>query len=106
MAVRTFSYRDLTPEQRRVGAQKQREKLLSFLGHPFVTADQVKAIHDKIARLDKWERLELEVPPLASAPVAQLAAVPEPIAALPPARTPEHHEVHLADDVPAAEKLS
>jgi hypothetical protein len=106
MAVRTLTYWDLTQVQRARGAHKMREKLLGILSHPFVTPEQRTSIFDKIAMVDRWEHLKLDVPYIHPVPqVSALAAPPSPIAAL-PERTPQHHEVGLGEDIEADDKLS
>lgn len=59
MAVRTLTYQDLTHAQRQQGARAMRERLLGVLNHPFITPEQQKAIFEKIALVDRWERLEI-----------------------------------------------
>jgi hypothetical protein len=94
MAVRTLTYRDLTSEQRRLGAAQMRERLLGVLNHPFLTDDQRKAISDKIAMLGRWEALAVEIKPVAAPPVAS------------PLQLPVHHDVVVDDTVPAGQKLT
>lgn len=89
MAVRTLTYMDLTPAQRQKGASRMREKLRSVLNHPFITPDQNMAIFDKIAMVDRWERLEIEVQPAVQMPAL-----------------PTHHTVNVVEDVPGHEDVS
>lgn len=106
MAVRTLTYRDLTPLQRAQGARKARERLLGLLNNPFLTVEQRQAVYDKIGNLKRWESLQLDgsyVPP--SFVARPIAAAPQPIAALPP-RSPQHHEVGVSEAVPATDKLT
>jgi hypothetical protein len=58
MAIKHLSVKDLTPEQRKEGADKARERLRALLANPFVTADQVDQVHARLVAVDKWERGE------------------------------------------------
>jgi len=57
--IRTLTYRDLTQDQRTKGARKARARLLGLLNNPFFTAEQKKAVQDKLLRLNKWENLQI-----------------------------------------------
>ena len=60
MAVRTLSYLDLTPAQRRKGAGVARDRLRSLMGNPFLTADQKAHLQNEMHRLDLWEKGTLD----------------------------------------------
>lgn len=106
MAVRTLTYRDLTPEQRAKGARRTRERLMGLLNNPFLSVEQRQAVHAKIGTLNLWENLQIEevvgTRPLTAAP---LPAAPAPVAAL-PQRASQHHEVGIEETVPTADKVS
>jgi hypothetical protein len=104
MAVRTLTYRDLTPEQRTKGARKTRERLLGLLNNPFLSVEQRQAVFDKIGNLMRWEKLQLEdlTVPMR---MPSLPGAPAPVAAL-PARTPQHHDVVVEEGVSTDEKVS
>ena len=55
MSIKTTSYLDLTPEQRREGARTAREQLRALADNPFLTAEQRGQIVDRLAHLDRWE---------------------------------------------------
>lgn len=59
MAIRTLSYKDLSPEQRREGAKKARERIQGALLNPSLTTDQLAYLKTQMARVDQWERCEL-----------------------------------------------
>jgi len=61
MAIKHFSYMDLTPEQRRKGAADARKRLSAMLAVPFLTPDQRDSIQGQLQNLDKWERGDLPV---------------------------------------------
>jgi hypothetical protein len=66
MAVQTLSYLDLTPEQRRRGANAARERIRGLLVNPFLTSDQKTHLQGELHRLDLWEKcLGPNVPPRA-----------------------------------------
>jgi len=84
MSIRTLSYRDLTQEQRRRGAQNMRTRLLGAISFPFITPAQKAEIYKKIDHIDKWEKLQLEEPK----------------------REPQHHDVSLDESVSLKENVS
>lgn len=61
MAIKTLSYLDLTPEQRRDGARTARERLRSLSANPFLTAEQHAQIAEQMVHLDHWEAGKLAV---------------------------------------------
>lgn len=63
MAIKTLSYLDLTPEQRRNGAKQARERLRSLAGNPFLTEDQRTQLQEQLRKLDLWEHGKLELKP-------------------------------------------
>ncbi len=62
MAIKTISYLELTPEQRREGARLARERLRVLSANPFLTEDQHAQLRDQMLRLDAWEAGTLEAP--------------------------------------------
>ena len=60
MGIRRLSYKDLTPEQRRDGAAKARERLRGTMMSPALTPDQQAYLTAEMAKIDAWERCELE----------------------------------------------
>jgi hypothetical protein len=54
--IRSMTYLDLTPEQRKKGASVARERLRGVLANPFLTEEQRLHVHDEMHRLDKWEK--------------------------------------------------
>lgn len=109
MAVRTLTYRDLTPQQRQQGARKARERLLGLLNNPFMTVEQRQSVYDKIGALNLWEQLRLHdgYPPSTLTGKALQAAPPQPgpVPQL-PTRTPQHHEVGIQETVPTGDKVT
>jgi hypothetical protein len=95
MSVKTLTYRDLTPRQRTQAALKMRGKLLGFLNNPFLTVPQRNSIYAKVALLEKWEKLALDVAPLRPEPAPAILAW-----------TPMHHDVTLTDRLGLGEKVS
>lgn len=89
MAVKHLSYLDLTPEQRREGAQKGRERIQAMLMSPLLTGDQIAALHQQLDRLDQWEqgKIEIKAPPQ-------------------PARTPVAHTVGISENIQVDEKAN
>lgn len=63
MAIKHFSYLDLTPEQRRKGAADARKRLSAMLAVPFLTPDQQSSIQAQLLNIDKWERGDLAIAP-------------------------------------------
>jgi hypothetical protein len=92
MMIKTLTYRDLTQVQRTKGAQIAREKFFGFLSNPFLSNEQQQAVHEKIALIGLWEKLQLD-------------AVLHPLAAS-PARIAQHHDVGLTETVPLKDKVS
>lgn len=66
MAIKTISYLDLTPEQRREGARTARARLRALAANPFLNDDQRKQIADQMAHLDRWEFGKVAVQPTPS----------------------------------------
>ena len=64
MAIKTMSYLELTPEQRRFGAKAMKDRLRASLANASLTPEQQKQVSAQIAHLDKWERglIELATP--------------------------------------------
>ncbi len=85
--IRTIGSRDLTQDQRTKGARKARETLKGFLSNPFLTAEQIHLVHEKINAVGRWERLEVE--------------------ASPPAKPgPKNHKVEVTEVVSTKEKVA
>ena len=60
MAIKTLSYLDLTPEQRRTGSKAARERLRSLASNPFLTNEQKEQLSEQMRKLDLWEHGKLE----------------------------------------------
>jgi hypothetical protein len=102
MAVRTITYRELTPAQRAKAARQARERLTGFLNNPFLSVGQRQAIFDKIAKLTPWEKLQLDDPATLRAPLPLPA--PRTIAALP--QRSQHHDVQVTEQIDTKEQVS
>lgn len=109
MAVRHLTYLDLTPDQRREGAARAREKYRSVLANPFLTKEQSEAVQKEIAKIDSWERgtahTETDMRTAKQLP----APVKNALKALPPApseRKPVHHDVRVADTTKVTDKIA
>ncbi len=62
MAVKRITYLDLSPEQRRKGAEQARLRLRGVLANPFLPAEQVRQVHQQLEHLDQWEKGQLQLP--------------------------------------------
>lgn len=62
MALGRITYLDLTEEQRREGAARSRAQIKALLSNPALTADQRKALQDRLAHLRLWEAGKLPGP--------------------------------------------
>ena len=76
MAIKHISYTDLTPKQRRQGAEDARKRITAMMSSPLLTADQHLALQAQMRLVDQWEHGEL------------------------PTHRASHHEVGLAEAVP------
>jgi len=56
MGIKTLTYLDLTPEQRRSGAKAAKDRLRSAMMNPMLTDEQRKGLQDQVAHLEKWAR--------------------------------------------------
>jgi hypothetical protein len=113
MAVGHLTYKDLTPEQRREGAKAQREQLRQLMANPFLASEQLQALSERLAHIDKWEMGHLEVgkkpgqqPALPASEAAPSLPSPKTPAALPAAREPVHHTIEVVDTVSIEEQVS
>jgi hypothetical protein len=89
MAVGHLTYMDLSEHQRRTGASHAREKLRGLLANPFLTPEQLKALHTQMAQIDAWEAGTLAVDPKPKNALRQLASQVPLKALLPPAPVSE-----------------
>ena len=55
MAIGRMNYKQLTPEQRREGAEKARERLRGTMMSPALTADQQAYLKAEMVKIDAWE---------------------------------------------------
>jgi hypothetical protein len=55
MAIKTLTYLDLSPEQRRAAAKGARDRLRTLLANPLLTAQQREILGDHLTQLDLWE---------------------------------------------------
>ncbi len=74
MAIKHISYADLTPEQRRKGAEEARKRLSGMLMAPFLTPEQQLAIQAQLKNIDDWEQGRL---PVARKPVNHSVGIGE-----------------------------
>lgn len=55
MAVKTLSYLELSPEDRKVAARQARERLRGLMANPLLTPENRETLADHLAHLDDWE---------------------------------------------------
>lgn len=61
MAIKHMTYLDLTPAQRKEGADQARAKLQGLLTNPWLTPEQRTQVGEQIARVGDWEQGRLPV---------------------------------------------
>lgn len=59
MAIGRMDYKSLTPEQRREGAEKARDRIRGSMMSPSLTPEQQAFLKAEMAKIDAWERCEL-----------------------------------------------
>jgi len=62
MPVIRMSYLDLSPEQRKSGAKPVKERIKASLSQPDLAPDQMKQLHERLMKIEKWEKGVLERP--------------------------------------------
>ena len=55
MAIKTLTYLDLSPEQRRAAAKGARDRIRTLSANPLLTAQQREVLGGHLAHLDLWE---------------------------------------------------
>jgi hypothetical protein len=60
MTIKSIHYLALSPDQRKRGADKQRESLRGLLASPILTDEQRQAVRERLEHVRKWEHGELE----------------------------------------------
>ena len=83
--IKHLSYLDLTPEQRRKGADSARKRVMGMMSTPFLTGDQKMALQEQMNQIDRWERGELHT-------------------LTPPTREPVSHDISIGESVSVSEK--
>ncbi len=61
MTIKTINYLSLSRDQRKPGAEKQRERLRGLLASPILTDDQRQVVLERLDYVGKWERGEIEL---------------------------------------------
>ena len=99
MAVRSLSYKDLTPAQRQKGAAEARQRIMSMMANPFLPPDQRAHFEKALEHLSQWEQGTL--PAGAKAPVP-----PSPPEALEATSKPTRHDVQVVETLSVADAKS
>lgn len=60
MTIKSINYLSLTPEQRKRGADKQRESLRALLASPVITEEQRQLVQQRLSYVKQWEQCEIE----------------------------------------------
>lgn len=55
MAIGRLSYLDLTREQRQEAALGARKKLQEVMAHPFMPAEHLQLMQERLLQVDRWE---------------------------------------------------
>lgn len=101
MAIKHFSYLDLSQERRAEAARTARDQIMIALKNPFLKAEQQEALYERMTHLGRWERGEVEL----EAPMLKAA---DPVLALPEVTSsadPTHHSVELVDTVTVSDEV-
>ena len=61
MAVKHYTYLDLTIEQRKAAANRVRDQIRSALSNPFLAGDQKAILSYQMDRITQWEHGQLPV---------------------------------------------